>query len=159
MKQTLLLFFLLTLFWVTLSSSVSVESVISGILVSCFVIVNSQELKFSSDELPKFTIKTFFNLFYLLVVLIIEVLKANYYIAKIVLGPNLKIKPQLIKIEVKPKNDFNRFLYANCITLTPGTLTVDINENCFIVHALTDESAKSLKNNNIEKIIMRQDFS
>jgi len=54
---------------------------------------------------------------------------ANVHVAYIVLHPSLPIKPGIVKIKTKLKNDSALTLLANSITLTPGTLTIDVNKN------------------------------
>ncbi len=63
---------------------------------------------------------------------------------KRVLHPQMPIKPQIVEIEVDLETDVAKVLLANSITLTPGTVTVDIEGNKFIVHALTDKALESL---------------
>ena len=66
-------------------------------------------------------------------------------VAKVVLSPKMPIKPHFIKIPLKPKKDFNKMLYANVINLTPGTLTIDITEDSYIIHALNEEFAEKIE--------------
>ena len=71
-------------------------------------------------------------------VLIIEILKANIMVAKIVLKPKLDLKPGIIAVPLRTKTDVGITAIANTITLTPGTLTVDISDDGTVayVHAI-----------------------
>lgn len=68
----------------------------------------------------------------------LEILKANVIVARAVLQPDLNVTPRLFRIRADQSTDFGRTLFANSITLTPGTVTVDIDGGDFIVHALLD---------------------
>ena len=73
---------------------------------------------------------------------------------KVSFHPDIKsvINPQLIRIKTTLKHDLPKFVYANSITLTPGTVTVKIEGDELLVHALTDETAKGLDGVMEEKI-------
>ena len=73
--------------------------------------------------------------------LIKEIIKANYDVAKRVISPNLRISPCLFEAPVSQKTDLGQALYANSITLTPGTVSVDLAPNMIQVHALHQGSA------------------
>ena len=73
--------------------------------------------------------------------LIREVVKANIDVAKRVIDPNLPISPCLFDAPVSQKTDLGQALYANSITLTPGTISVDLDSNVIRVHALHQGSA------------------
>ena len=70
-----------------------------------------------------------------------EILKANLYVIRTALKPELDIQPVLTRVPVRAKSGLARATFANSITLTPGTVTVEVEENGFLVHALTRELA------------------
>ncbi|MEQ8745569.1 Na+/H+ antiporter subunit E [Pyruvatibacter sp.] len=65
-----------------------------------------------------------------------EIIKANLAVTKILLSPNLDIAPSIIRVTPTQKTDVGRVTFANSITLTPGTVTIDADGSEFIVHAL-----------------------
>ncbi len=73
--------------------------------------------------------------------LIWEVTKANFDVAKRVLSPSLPISPCLFDAPISQKTDLGQTLYANSITLTPGTVSVDLEHKVIRVHALHQGSA------------------
>jgi multicomponent Na+:H+ antiporter subunit E len=73
--------------------------------------------------------------------LVWEIIKANVSVALIILNPSLPISPRLIRVKAGQQTDLGRVIYANSITLTPGTVTCDADEEEFVVHALTKSSA------------------
>jgi multicomponent Na+:H+ antiporter subunit E len=66
-----------------------------------------------------------------------EIFVANVAVAKIILSPKLPISPIMVHFQGSQKTDVGRFLYANSITLTPGTITTGVEGNEFEIHALT----------------------
>lgn len=73
-----------------------------------------------------------------------QVLLANVDVAKRVWAPGLPITPKMITVKHDLKTGYGIATYANSITLTPGTVTVEAGDHEFLVHALTDEAAADL---------------
>ena len=69
--------------------------------------------------------------------LIGQILVANMHVAALVLNPKMPIDPQIITFRTKLETDISCVTLANSITLTPGTITVDIRDGVFYVHALS----------------------
>ncbi len=70
-----------------------------------------------------------------------QVVKSNIEVARIILTPSLPIYSHLIHIDVKQRTALGQAIHANTITLTPGTFTLDVRNNTFLIHALTREFA------------------
>ncbi|MEG9861333.1 MAG: Na+/H+ antiporter subunit E [Parvularculales bacterium] len=70
-----------------------------------------------------------------------EIFKANIAVSRIILSPTIKTNQRIIRVKASQKTDLGRVILANSITLTPGTITVEVEENTLLVHALTDEAA------------------
>ena len=68
-----------------------------------------------------------------------EIIKANVAVVRAVMSPNLEVSPSLIKVPAKNKRDIAKTMFANSITLTPGTVSVDLQEDHILVHALLSE--------------------
>jgi multicomponent Na+:H+ antiporter subunit E len=64
----------------------------------------------------------------------VDLIKSNFDVARRVLNPALPIKPGIVEVKTKLKSKFARMLLANSITLTPGTLTVDVKDDSFFIH-------------------------
>ena len=73
--------------------------------------------------------------------LIIEIYKANVDVIKACLKPELDIEPALVVVKTRCETDLAKTIFANSITLTPGTVTVGIEGNKLMVHALYEASA------------------
>ncbi len=73
--------------------------------------------------------------------LIKEIVLANIDVAKRILHPRLPIQPGMIRVKAMQKSDLAKVIFANSITLTPGTVSVDMQDDIVSVHALTADDA------------------
>ena len=69
--------------------------------------------------------------------LLLEILRANIIVARIILNPALPISPIMVHFQASQKTDLGRVIYANSITLTPGTITTGVEGSELEIHALT----------------------
>ena len=68
-----------------------------------------------------------------------EIVKANVQVVKAVLSPDLEVSPTLVKIPLNTDVDIAETMFANSITLTPGTVAIDMQSDHIVVHALLEE--------------------
>jgi multicomponent Na+:H+ antiporter subunit E len=80
-----------------------------------------------------------------------EITKANIDVAKIILNPSLPISPMMIRIPATQKSDLGTVIFANSITLTPGTVSVEIQDEGILVHAVTKEAADGLADGDMDR--------
>ncbi|WP_276300095.1 Na+/H+ antiporter subunit E [Halorussus lipolyticus] len=80
-----------------------------------------------------------------------EILRANVALAVVLLDPRLPIDPEVVRVESRAESDLERTAVASAITLTPGTVVLDVVEDTFHVHALTAASRESLREGTIER--------
>jgi len=73
--------------------------------------------------------------------LLIEIFKANWPVIKACVSANLDINPALVKVKTRCESDLAKTIFANSITLTPGTVTVEVEGDKLLVHALFEEAA------------------
>jgi len=76
--------------------------------------------------------------------LFLEIIKSAWAVTKLILDPKLPISPTLVKIRAGQKTPIGVNIYANSITLTPGTITVEAEGKDLLVHAITSEGAADL---------------
>ncbi len=69
--------------------------------------------------------------------LLLEILRANINVARIILSPSLPVSPIIVHFQASQKTDLGRAIYANSITLTPGTITTGVDGSELEIHALT----------------------
>jgi multicomponent Na+:H+ antiporter subunit E len=80
-----------------------------------------------------------------------EIIKANIDVARVVLHPKLPISPTLIHVKPTQTSDLALVIYANSITLTPGTISVDVDHGDILVHAITRDAAAGLENGEMDQ--------
>ncbi|MAV38529.1 MAG: sodium:proton antiporter [Planctomycetaceae bacterium] len=88
-----------------------------------------------------------------------EVIEANLHVTRRILDPRLPIQPQLIRLKASQTGDLTRVIYANSITLTPGTVSVDIQGEEIVVHALTRTAADEDKSGEMDRRVTRLEGS
>lgn len=149
MKQALILFAHLLGVWLLLSGHYTATLMTYGALSCAFVVWLSRHLDILDEEaLPvQLGLRPFFYLPWLFK----EIVVSNLAVMRVILDPKLPIQPRLIKVRASQKSDVAQVLYANSITLTPGTVTLDVRDGEFLVHALTDESAEGVLSGEMDR--------
>jgi multicomponent Na+:H+ antiporter subunit E len=129
----IIFFILCMLMWILLTLNFTPANLITGLAVS--LITTMIFGKMYVDNVYKFLQPArYFWLFIYLFIFTWECIKANFDVAYRVLHPNLPVKPGIVKVPIKLKSDMAKTMLANSITMTPGTITVDILENELYVH-------------------------
>jgi multicomponent Na+:H+ antiporter subunit E len=79
---------------------------------------------------------------------------ANIHVLRISFSPRVKeqIQPQLVRFRSGLKSDFEKYVLAQSITLTPGTVTLQIDGDVFLVHAISDVAAKGLMGSMVDRV-------
>jgi multicomponent Na+:H+ antiporter subunit E len=147
----IIMFILLLLFWFVLSFKIDLTIAIIGLLVSASVCFLNYDLVFNHSEATKLTFKFIYRLIVLFFVLVFNIAKSNVEVAKIVLSKKMPIDPGFVKIKNPLKRELNQALFANAITLTPGTLTVDMDADEIVIHGLVKDSVKNIDTSSLEK--------
>ena len=80
-----------------------------------------------------------------------EIVKANIDIARVIVAPRMAIGPTVLRLKGTQKSELGHVIYANSITLTPGTVTIGLEEGVLSVHALTREAAEGLKSGDMDR--------
>jgi multicomponent Na+:H+ antiporter subunit E len=83
--------------------------------------------------------------------LIKEIIEANLAVTKIVLDPKLPISPTTYCVRASQKSDLGKVIYANSITLTPGTVTMDMDGDKLLVHAVSTEMIADQDENEMDR--------
>lgn len=141
-------FNLMFILWIMLSAKFDAFHLGLGVISSLIVAYLSNDLLFQDKEVPpfsrlsegfRFTAYTFWLLY--------QIMMANIHVVSLALSLrpiNTVIQPEIITFKTKLKSDFARFVLANSITLTPGTVTIRIVDDMFYVHAITSKAAGDL---------------
>ena len=89
----------------------------------------------------------------------LEIIKANLDVARRILDPRLPISPNLIIVPASQTTEIGRVVYANSITLTPGTVSVSVNDDSIEVHALTRDAAAGVETGAMDRRVTRLEGS
>jgi len=84
-----------------------------------------------------------------------QMLLSAIYVARVVIRPERHLDPQLVEFHSVQPALFSGVILANSITLTPGTLTIDLHENRFVVHALTTKTAREVLDGDMARRVAR----
>lgn len=84
-----------------------------------------------------------------------EIAKSAWDVSRIILSPRLPVSPTLVRAKTSQKTTVGVVTYANSITLTPGTISVDVKQGEILVHALTREAAAGLLEGEMDRRVTR----
>ncbi len=136
-------FILLYAFWLILSGKYDFFHLATGILCSMLTAFFSHDLLFANIRLGDARVIAKRFLLYI-PWLIFQIISSNIHVAAVVLSRKKTIAPRIVKFKTKLESDISWITLANSITLTPGTITMDIRDGEFIIHALNDKVAEDL---------------
>lgn len=125
--------------WFLLLNPMDSEKVIVGSIITLLVIITPFPKISLYGEFSLIPKKVLFGLRFQLTFLL-AVIKSNLDVAKRVISPKLPINPGVVEVKTKLKSRLGRLFLANAITLTPGTITVDIVDDSLFIHWIFIES-------------------
>ena len=120
--------------WVAWTQSLDPQELAAGAALSVLVAILSGGMPFRAETLGILHPKRFVYALVYLPYLFKEIVKANLDVARRVVAPTLPIRPGIVRVKTKLRNPIGRLVLANSITLTPGTLTVDIRDDELFIH-------------------------
>jgi multicomponent Na+:H+ antiporter subunit E len=115
------------LVWFALTDIKNPQEIIIGVIVSLIVSLIAGHMLITTEK-SHHPIKRIASGIVYLFKFLWEMIKANIHVAYIVVHPKLPIKPGIVKIKTKLTKDSALTILTNSITLTPGTLTIDLNK-------------------------------
>lgn len=123
-------FFLL---WILLTGSLQEQELAAGALIALLVTLVARP-RLSIFSGIRLTLGAPLHLILYLKVFIVALIKANLDMARRVLSPSLPLRPAVVEVKTQLQSELGRLLLANSITLTPGTLSVDLRDDRILVH-------------------------
>ena len=143
--------------WIIFNGNITLEIIIFGVVIAAVMLAFM--CKFMDYSLKKelnVYKKSFWGLVYI-AVLIREIVKANLEIIPRILTIEEEMDPVIVKFRTSLKSDFTKMLLANSITLTPGTITVSLEEDEYTIHCLDTSLAEGLEDSVFEKALKKLD--
>jgi multicomponent Na+:H+ antiporter subunit E len=126
-------FILSMIFWIMLTFEFTFSNLIVGAIASLITSLIFTRF-FVKNVYKLLQPQRYFWFFVYLFVFIWECIKANIDVAYRVLHPKMPIRPGIVKVKTTLKSDMAKMLLANSITMTPGTISVDIIDDYLYIH-------------------------
>ena len=149
------MFLLLLLIWILFNGQLTLEIFLFGLVFASLIyafICRFFGFSFKKDIM---LIKLSGYIIEYLLVLFIEIVKANLVTGKHLLSERYEVEPVLVTFTTALKTETARVVLANSITLTPGTITVKLSDDEFSVHCLDKSLAVRLSDSIFVKLLMR----
>jgi Multisubunit Na+/H+ antiporter, MnhE subunit len=142
-------FFMLFVFWMLLSGKYDSFHLTLGAICSIIIAYLTHELLFANVRVgdTRLIVQRFITY---IPWLVYQIILSNIHVAYLALSPKMPIAPQILRFSTKLESDISWVTLANSITLTPGTITMDIREGEFFVHALSKKVADDLNTGEME---------
>ena len=131
------MFLILLLIWIVFNGRITLEILIFGVILSFFLTMFINKFFYKEESNNKHFIRNMFLLLEYICILILEIIKANMAVFSLILKKDLEFDPCFCYFTTDLKEEKHRILLANSITLTPGTITVDLTQDGhYKVHCL-----------------------
>ncbi len=144
----------LMLFWLAITGSLKLVDVALGVVFSLILGVWAARYLWGEDA-PVLTLRQAGRFVPYFGRLLWDIVVASVQVAEVVLDPRMPMAPIVIAHRTSFSRDVSRVAFANSITLTPGTLTVDVEGNTFYIHCIDERFADDIASGNLERRIMR----
>lgn len=145
-----ILFFLL---WVIFNGQVTLEIVLFGIVIAGAVYAFCCKFLDYSAQKDWIILRKSGYIIAYLGVLIWEIVKANAATLKFIVSPHVRVQPVIVRFKTDLKTKTARVLLANSITLTPGTITVSLQDNEYTVHCLDRQFSEGLSDSTFVRLL------
>jgi len=142
-RNIVLNFLLMMTFWLVLSGMYDIFHISMGIISVIFVLWFNTKIRnyvfYDEDEAHKSQNFKLYRLFYYLPFLVWEIISSSLKVAYLIVHPQMPIKVGIIRFHTNLPNMTAKVFLANSITLTPGTVTLQIEGDELIIHSLTND--------------------
>jgi len=148
----------LMIFWVVMSGFYDLIHLSMGAFSVALVIFTNYKLKthrFFEDDMSDLKELRFHRAFTYVFWLLWQMLLSGFHVAKIIISPKMPVNFAMITFKVDLPSAHARMILGNSITLTPGTLTIDIVGNEFTVHGIDDKSFEGIINDQMPRQVLK----
>lgn len=150
MKHFTLLFIILFGLWILLSGEFVPLLVVLGVVSCLLVLYLAHRMDLIDHETHPMHLHPGRILTYW-IWLLKEIFKSNIAVARLIINPNLPISPKVFRVKTSQIDEIGQVIYANSITLTPGTVSLEVNDEEIEVHALTNDAAEDLRSGEMDR--------
>lgn len=149
------MFLLFFLIWVIFNGQLTWEIAAFGVVIAAVMYLFICRFMGYKPEMDLLLCRKFLLILQYVFVLMREIVKANYAVMKLILSSRYEIEPVIVKFKTDLKTTPARILLANSITLTPGTITVSLEGDEYVVHCLDKELAKGINSSIFVTLLSR----
>ncbi|MBD5448734.1 MAG: Na+/H+ antiporter subunit E [Lachnospiraceae bacterium] len=149
------MFIIFFLIWIIFNGQLTLEIALFGLAISgagYWFICKFLDYKPANDII---LCKRFFLILHYVFVLLIEILKANGAVFRMIYSEKYSFEPAIVHFKTTLHSTFARVLLANSITLTPGTITVSLKDDEYVVHCLDKDLAQGIDSSIFVKLLER----
>lgn len=132
------------LIWVIFNGQFTLEIAVFGLVLAGFLYAFICKFMNYSPRMDLMLAKKSFYILQYAFILIKEIIKANYVVIKMILSSRYVLEPAIVRFKTDLRTNPARIVLADSITLTPGTITVSLKEDEFVVHCLDKELAEGI---------------
>lgn len=151
------MFILLLLIWFIFNGKITLEITVLGIILCAFIyLFMCKFMGYSVRKDIALIQKSVFFLYYI-GILILEIVKANMQVMHFVLTDREVVEPVIVEYRTRLKTGLGRVILANSITLTPGTITISLEEEKLVIHCLDRSMAEGMDDMIFEKLLVKME--
>lgn len=143
--------------WIILNARLTTEVIVVGLILTMGVHAFCVRYMGYSREADLRILRRFFQGICYGAVLIWKTAKANWEVSRFVYARNIELEPHLVFFKTDLQTDASRVILANSITLTPGTISVAVNEDEFCVHCLNRHMAEGIEQSSFVKLLRKME--
>ena len=152
------MFLIFLLLWIIFNGRFTLEVVLLGVFISLLLTIFVNKFFYKEKRNTKHFVRNGFLLVEYLGILIVEIIKANIAVFTIALKKEIEIEPCICHFTTTIKEPIHRILLANSITLTPGTITVNLDDKGnYTVHCLTKEFSEGINDSIFVKMLLKME--
>ena len=122
--------------WIIFNGKITLEICIFGLVIAALVFAFTCKFMDYSIAKEKKVVQRYLRFLEYVVMLVKEIMKANFSVIHMILSEREELEPALVSFRSDMKSPTGRAFLANAITLTPGTITVTLEDSEYLVHCL-----------------------
>ena len=151
------MFFFLFALWIVFNGRVTAETVLLGLLFAAAIfafLCRFMDYSLGNERrllrLVPLVVRYFF-------VLLVEIIKSTFTACRFIVSPTLPHDPLLCKFRTPLQTEAAQVMLANSITLTPGTITVSLDDGLYTVHCLDKSMAEGIDSSRFVQLLLRME--
>lgn len=138
------MFIIFFLIWIIFNGQFTLEIAAFGVVIAGLIYWFMCKFLNYNPKTDLILCKKLFQILYYVFILVKEIIKANFAVIKMIMSSKYEIEPAVVKFKTDLKTSTARILLANSITLTPGTITVSLENDEYVVHCLDKSLAEGI---------------